>query len=132
MERSHHQAQTSSRQSKYAPKFYFEVIFTEVEYPEDDHEQDAAAEDDGEGGVPPAVTIVIITITVLIHCSLGSRSQEPVDDVLDPPVVLLLVHDDDSTGSGGVITLSGPGTRHVTIESSLEPGYRAQIADWSI
>ena len=117
---------------KYAPKFYFEVIFTEVEYPEDDHEQDAAAEDDGEGGVPPGVTIVIITMTVLIYCSLGSRSQEPVDDVLDPPVVLLLVHDDDSTGSGGVITLSGPGTRHVTIESSLEPGYRAQIADWSI
>ena len=59
MERSHHQAQTSSRQSKYAPKFYFEVIFTEVEYPEDDHEQDAAAEDDGEGGVPPGVTTVI-------------------------------------------------------------------------
>ena len=47
------------------------------------------------------------------------------DDVLDPPVVLLLVHDDDGSGSGGVITLSGPATRHVTIESSLEPGYRA-------
>ena len=60
-------------------------------------------------------------MTVLNYYSLGSRSQEPVDDVLDPLVVLLLVHDDDSTGSGGVITLSGPATRlhprHVTIES---------------
>ena len=56
---SHHPAQTHHRQSKYAPKFYFEVIFTEVEYPEDDHQQDAAAEDDGECGVPPAVTITI-------------------------------------------------------------------------
>ena len=46
MERTHHPAQTHHRQSKYAPKFYFEVIFTEVEYPEDDHQQDAAAEDD--------------------------------------------------------------------------------------
>ena len=59
MERTHHPAQTHHRQSKYAPKFNFEVIFTEVEYPEDDHQQDAAAEDDGEGGVPPAVTITI-------------------------------------------------------------------------
>ena len=59
-----HKPAVDTRKSKYAPKFYFEVIFTEVEYPEDDHEQDAAAEDDGEGGVPPGVTIVIITMTV--------------------------------------------------------------------
>ena len=61
MERTHHPAQTHHRQSKYAPKFNFEVIFTEVEYPEDDHQQDAAAEDDGEGWVPPAVTITILS-----------------------------------------------------------------------
>ena len=71
MECNHHPAQTRHRQSKYAPKFNFEVIFTEVEYPEDDHQQDAAAEDDGEGGVPPAVTItiliMIITMTVLSY-----------------------------------------------------------------
>ena len=127
MERNHHPAQTHHRQSKYAPKFNFEVIFTEVEYPEDDHQQDAAAEDDGEGGVPPAVTILIITMTVLEYYSLGSRSEEPVDDVLDPLVVLLLVHDDGISGSGGVITLSGPATRHpapppACHHRKLEPG----------
>ena len=52
--------------NKYAPKFYFEVIFTEVEYPEDDHQQDAAAEDDGEGGVPPAATITILIVTMTV------------------------------------------------------------------
>ena len=56
-------------------------------------------------------------MTVVNYYSPGSRSEEPVDDVLDPLVVLLLVHDDDGTGSGGVITLSGPATRHVTLES---------------
>ena len=74
-----HKPAVDTRKSKYAPKFYFEVIFTEVEYPEDDHEQDAAAEDDGEGGVPPGVTTVILTMTVLhnlhiTHLGLGLRN----------------------------------------------------------
>ena len=66
-------------------------------------------------------------MTVVIYYSLWSRSEEPVDDVLDPLVVLLLVHDDDGTGSGGVITLSGPATRHpapppACHHRKLEPG----------
>ena len=69
MERNHHPAQTHHRQSKYAPKFNFEVIFTEVEYPEDDHQQDAAAEEDGEGGVPPDA----VTITIQIDNNDGSK-----------------------------------------------------------